>query len=410
MLLHVDHLVPGMVLEKDIELRAGSYLITRNELSKGQLNEKNIEGIRKFSSQILPEKDRVHILSDEFALGCIKNVVRKDLHRIADAVTSGKDRPNYLEDFQLQEKVMRTMEILFSNPNIIQTMYEARIGTSDGNTELELILDHCIRTSMLSMALGLRLKLTIFSLLSIGMASLLHDMGIFCTSAYPNMKSLDDISQEMLKEFIEQHQEHSGRLFNEQELTINSLQRKDIFHILTNHHSPDPDDNMHKNTLIFHFADLLDEMTSYLPHEVRYNFSGAQLEILGKRYSRRNGIANVLLGLTRLYKPKGGLPWKIISNLAGLFKLNPLLSGDYEEKLQETLDWCPFESARAYPALTGNALPRTVFCKKSVDPEFKCYYLLYITVQIQSKPGKLKDYFKCSTLGSRLQELNDRSK
>ena len=118
MLLHVDHLVPGMVLEKDIELRAGSYLITRNELCKGQLNEKNIEGIRKFSSQIIPDKDRVYILSDEFALDCVKNVVRKDLHRIAAEVTSGKNCPNYLEDFQLQDKVMRTMEILFSNPNI----------------------------------------------------------------------------------------------------------------------------------------------------------------------------------------------------------------------------------------------------------------------------------------------------
>ena len=112
MLLHVDHLVPGMILEKDIELKAGSYLITCNELNNGKLVEKNIDGIKKFSSQIVPIQNRVHILSDEFALGCIKSVVRKDLHRIADAVTSGKDYPNYLEDFQLQARAFCRQQVL----------------------------------------------------------------------------------------------------------------------------------------------------------------------------------------------------------------------------------------------------------------------------------------------------------
>ena len=61
MLLHTEHLVPGMVLDKDIELRAGSFLITRRELGDGRLTEKAIKSIQNFAPQIVPISDRVFI-------------------------------------------------------------------------------------------------------------------------------------------------------------------------------------------------------------------------------------------------------------------------------------------------------------------------------------------------------------
>ncbi len=55
MLMHVDHLVPGLKLESDVRLKAGSFLITRKELPDGRLNEKVIESIRRFAAQLSPE-------------------------------------------------------------------------------------------------------------------------------------------------------------------------------------------------------------------------------------------------------------------------------------------------------------------------------------------------------------------
>jgi len=408
MLLHTDHLVPKMELERDIELKAGSYLITRRELGDGRLTGKVIKSIQNFSNQIVPESHRVFIKDDEFALGYIKKVLDKDLHRIAKQVTSGKDYPNYLADVDLHEKVMRVMEILFSNPDVVRTIYDAKFNLDGESKPLDLILDHSVRTALLSVALGLRLRWTIISLTSIGMAALLHDMGILCTSIFPEMESLDEMSPNALGAFVEQHQVHSARLLNERHLSISPYQRGEVFHIVANHHRPDPADIKHKHTLLFHFADLLDEMISHMPHRVRYNFTAAQLKTLGKRYSRRCGLVNGLLGLARLYKPKRGLAWEIISNLAGLFKMEELLTGDYEEKLQKIIKWCPFDSARANPPLEDATLPRTIYCFKSTDEEFSCKHMVYVKVEIQNQSGKMIEYLKCGTLGKRLQNLTEK--
>ncbi|MFC1614546.1 HD domain-containing protein [Gemmatimonadota bacterium] len=408
MLVHTDHLVSGMTLERDIELKAGSYLITRRELGDGCLNDKVIESVQKFSGQITPESNRVLIKDDKFALGYLKKIVDEDLYRVARSVTTEKGYPNFLSDVDIHEKVMRVMEMIFSNPDIIRTMYDTKFN-SDGQAEsLDSIFDHSIRTSLLVVALGLRLRCTIISLICLGIAALLHDMGIFATEAFPDLKSIDEMSPEALKAFIEQHQIHGEKLLYKRRLTISPFQRNEILQIVASHHKSGLEGNTHKNTLLFHFADLLDEMVSHLPHGIRYNFTPDQIEKLGKQYGRRNGLVNVLLGLARLYKGQGGQCWGIISNLAGLFKMEELLAGDFREKLQEIIDFCPFNCARTNPPLDGNLLPRTIFCGNSTDEDFSCEHLVFIKVKVQDQGGHLIKYHKCGTLGDRLQEYFQR--
>ena len=404
-LVHTDHLVPGMTLDKDIELRAGSFLITRRELGDGGLTEKAIKSIRNFSPQIAPVNNRVFIMDDEFAINYIKNVVKEDLNRIAEGVISGKEYTNFLADGELQAKVMRVMEILFSNPDIVRCMYDAKYNTGEQAKPLDLILEHSIRTALLSVALGLRLRWTLLSLVSLGTAALLHDLGILNTSPYPDLESLDDFSTDSLAEFIEQHQECGANLFQDAELNMNPYQHREVLHIIANHHNPDPEDLKHRNTLLLHFTDLLDEMVSRMPYRLRYNFSPAQLEILGKLYKRRCGLVHVLLGLTRLYKRKGGPAWEMVCSLAGLFNMQKLLGGDFDVKLQEIIDCCPFDSAKVNPPLESNSLPHTIYCSKSIDDGFSCKDLLYVKVKIQDDKREMKEYLKCGALSSRLQLL-----
>ena len=405
MLISTEHLVPGMELDKDIELRAGSYLITRRDLGDGRLTEKVIESIQKFGDQIVPVENRVVIKDDEFALGYVKKVLDKDLRRIAEGITTGKDYPNFLAEGEIQAKVMRVMEILYSNPNVVRVMYDLQFNSSEQARPLDLILEHSIRTTLLSVALGLRLRWTILSLVSIGTAALLHDMGILTTSLYSDLENLDELSSKDIAHFIEKHQAFSARLFQDQGMAMSPFHQREIFHIIANHHDPDPEDLKHGNTLLFHFADLLDEMISLLPHRLRYNFSSEQIELLGERYKRRCGLVNVLLALTRLYKHQGGLAWEMVSNLAGLFNMKELLGGDFDLKLQELVDWCPFSAAKANPQLEGNFLPNTIYCSKSDDEEFDCEHLLYVKAKIKDDQGKLKEYLKCGALNPRLQKL-----
>ena len=141
MLIGTQHLVPGMELDKDIELKAGSYLITRLDLSNGRLTEKVIESIKKFGDQIVPVQNRVFIKDDKIALGYVKKVLEKDLRQIAEGITTGKDYPNFLADGEIQAKVMRVTEILFSNPNIVRIMYDVKFNTSEQAKPLVLILE-----------------------------------------------------------------------------------------------------------------------------------------------------------------------------------------------------------------------------------------------------------------------------
>jgi len=405
MLIGTEHLVAGMELDKDIELKAGSYLITRRDLGDGRLTEKVIDSIRKFGDQIVPVQNRVFIKDDKFALSYVKKVLDKDLHRIAEGIATGKNYPNFLAEGEIQAKVMRVMEILYSNPNVVRIMYDVKFNASEQAKPLDLILEHSIRTTLLTVALGLRLRWTILSLVSIGTAALLHDMGILTTSLYSDLENLDELSTEDIAHFIEKHQAFSARLFQDQGMAMNPIHHREIFHTIANHHNPDPEDLKHGNTLLFHFADLVDEMISLLPHRLRYNFSSEQLELLGERYKRRCGLVHVLLALTRLYKHQGGLAWEIVSNLAGLFRMKELLGGDFDLRLQELIDWCPFDSAKANPQLDGNSLPNTIYCSRSNEEGFHCEHLLYVKAEIKDDKGNLKEFLKCGALNLRLQKL-----
>ena len=394
-----------MVLDKDIELRAGSFLITRRELGDGRLTKKAVKSIQNFSPQIVPISDRVFIRDDEFALDYIKNVVKEDLTRIAKGITSGKEYTNFLADSEVQAKVMRVMEILFSKPDIVRCMYDAKYNTGEQAKPLDLILDHSIRTTLLATAVGLRLRWTLLSLVSVGTAALLHDLGILTTSPYPDLESLDDLPADSLADFIEQHQQCGASLFQQSGIKMNPYQKREVLHIITNHHNPDPEDLKHKNTLLLHLTDLVDEMVSLMPHRLRYNLSPDQLEILGERYKWRSGLIYILLGLTRLYKRSGGLAWEIVYSLAGLFNMEKLLGGDFDVKVQEIIDSCPFDSAKVNPPLNSNSLPHTIYCSKCNEKGFRCEDLLHVKVKIQDDNGETKEHLKCGALGPRLQKL-----
>jgi HD domain len=402
MLVHTNHLVPGMRLEKDIELEAGSYLITCKELGDQPLNEEIIKAIRKFSRKLAPYSHKVFIADDKFALGYIKKVVDEDLKRIAEEITSSKDIPNFLADVDLNDKVMRVMDMMFTNPDIVRTMYDSRYNSNSDDKPLNLLLDHSIRVSLLSVALGLRLNSTIISLMCLGIAALLHDMGILVTSVYPDMESIDEMSLGVLDKFIEDHQTLSADILKQRKLELNLFQRKEIYHIVANHHHPEYNEQIHKNTLIFHLADLVDEMVSKLPHSIRYNFSADQIEVLGKKYSRRTGLVNVLMALIRLHRGKGVLTWKIVTALAGLFEMNGLMMGDFEDKLKEIIEACPFSCARTNPPATGNHLPRTIYCGNSLDQDFSCVHLGHSKIEVQREEGHMRHYTRCATLSDNL--------
>jgi hypothetical protein len=405
--IHTDHLIPGMVLDRDIELRAGSYLITCGELGEGCLTEKVIESIRKFSHQIVPVSHRIIVREDQIVLQRIRSIIEQDLHRIAGEVTSGINFPNYLADGQLEEKVMRVVEIMFSNPDLALVMYDARFNSAADQKPLELILDHSLRTVMLSLALGLRLNSTIMSMVSLGIAALLHDMGLLSPNLLVNLEALDDLPQDRLESFVLRHQVQSALFFSERRIALNPFQRNEIFHILANHHRPDPGDRTHKNTLLFYFADLVDEMISPLPHRLRYNFNPVQLETLGKSFTQRSGLISVLPGLARLYKSRGGQAWEITESLAAMFEMKKLLSSDYAEKLLNIMAWCPSGSALANPPFKNNAIPRTIYCGRSDDPAFSCEHMIYSRVEVQDETGEMKYFIKCGELQPRLQALNE---
>ena len=196
MLMHVDHLVPELELESDVRLKAGSFLITRKELKEGRLNDKVIESIQRFAAQLAPEAYRVHIKADERALSQVKIILEKEIVSITEAIESGKEYPNFLKDDDLRVKVMRVMEKLISNPDLIRYIYDFKVSNTDNNSVEQQLLNHSIRVTLLAIALGLHMRWSIISLVNVGMAAILHDMGIIRTEVFPNLKQLDDMCAE----------------------------------------------------------------------------------------------------------------------------------------------------------------------------------------------------------------------
>ena len=409
MQMHVDHLVPGMELESDVRLKAGSFLITRKELPDGKLDEKVIDSIRRFSGQLAPVQHRVSIKADEATYTHIRSILEKDISRITEIIESGKEYPNFLQDVDLREKVLRVVEKLISNPDIIRSMYEFKISSETNDLTVRQLLENSIRTAMLVIAVGLKLRWSIIALVNVGMAAVLHDMGIIRTESYPALQKLDDLLPNELEEFIKEHQSHSANVFSEQKLTMLPFTKDEIQHVISNHHRPDFKDNRHKTTLLLYFAELVDEMISPLPHKVRYNFTQPQIKVIGEKFTRRNGLINVLLGLIKLFRGDGPC-WNIVRSLIEVFSMQELLVEGYEEKLKEVIDFCPFKCAVAYPHVSGNTLPRTVYCKNSNEKDFSCEHMGQVRIEIYFGSGKVKAYNKCATLTNNLHELNKSGK
>ncbi|MFH1070471.1 MAG: HD domain-containing protein [Candidatus Glassbacteria bacterium] len=405
MLMHVDHLVPGLELESDVRLKAGSFLITRKELPEAKLNEKVIDSIRRFASQLAPVSFRVDIKPDEKALLQLKNILDQDVSQITEKIAEGKEYPNFLKDEELQDKVLRIMEKLISNPDLIRHMYDFKVSGEENDNVIRQLHDHSIRVTLLAISIGLKIHWSVISLVNVGMAGILHDMGIIRTGSFAKLKDLDDMLPNELEAFVEEHQRLSVQLFGERKVTLLPFTKQEIVHMIGNHHRPDLNDMRHKTTILLYFAELLDEMITPMPHKVRYNFSPDQVRKLGDRFARRNGLMNILLALIKLYKGKG-LSWQIVSALVSLFEMDEILIEGYEEKIKEIVDFCPFNSAVPYPPAGGNSLPRTIYCNNSLDPEFKCEHMSQVKIEIYVGSGKVKAYNKCATLTDRLHGLN----
>jgi hypothetical protein len=405
MLIHVDDLITGMQLGKDIELKAGSYLITRKELPGGKLTEDVLGKIRRFASQLIPEKDKVYVVGDDLVYQHLKELFQQDLGKVIQLVESGRDFPNFLAESELRGKVLRVMEKLVANPDVIRNMYDLKMQARSTPQQQDYILEHSIRVTLLGIAIGLKARLSIISLFNYGMAAMLHDMGILQADIYPDLEKLDDLGTEELEEFIEEHQRNSEKIFSAQQLTMLPHTRAEIMDILANHHRPDLKGSAHKTTFLLYLAELVDEMISTMPHKVRYNFTQVQKHILGKRFHGRLGLMNLLLGLIKLFRGQGMI-WVMVEAIAGIFGMQELLVENYEEKLKKILDFCPFKCASPYPVGGGNVLPRSIYCKNSTQKDFFCDHLGQNRIEIQNGKGNMKSYLKCATLNDQLHDLN----
>ena len=97
--------------------------------------------------------------------------------QIAQNISEGKEYPNFLKDDDLQDKVLRIMEKLISNPDMIKHMYGFKTSSDRPGDVFGQLHDHSIRVTMLAIAIGLKLKWSVISLVNLGMGGILHDMG-----------------------------------------------------------------------------------------------------------------------------------------------------------------------------------------------------------------------------------------
>jgi len=405
LLVHTDHLVPGMRLERDIELRAGSFLITVRELGQRGLDNKLIQSIRKFSDQIVPVSHRIGIKEDLLALSELRSVVQLDLNHALRQVTSGKVTPDYLNP-EIGEKVLRVMDSVTSHPDIICLLYDSRFNTPSDKIPVDLIIEHSFRSAFLALALSIRLGSTIISLTNLGMAALLHDLSLLTTPFFSNGRSLDDLGRDQLDSFVSRHQVQSALFFSDRAVKLSPYQQGEIIHILASHHRLPLDGPVHRNSLIFHLADLVDEMVSQLPHQIRYCFNYYGEEPIRSRFSRRAGLVAVLGALAEQANLRGGQIRQVIFALTELFRMPELMNVNYSSRLREIVEWCPFNSASLWPGGESNDLPRAVFCRRSREDGFSCPHMVFSRIQIQQADGSFADYYKCGELGGRLHKLN----
>lgn len=404
MFVHINHLIPGMVLESDIKLQAGSFLITRRELLDARLNEKVIESIHKFGNQLAPVRNRISIKADELAISHLKNILEEDVSKIIKVVISEKDvYPSFIPDVSLKEKLIHLMDKLISNPDIIRCMYKFKIeGETPFTTQLN---EHSIRVTMLSMAIGSKLECSIISLMNLGISAIFHDMGLLKTEIYPDLAKLDDFTPDELEKFIKDHQKLSLEMFKQMKLSLLPFTKMEIMHIIGCHHRPDFEDQKYKNAQILYFAELVDEMISPMPHKVRYNFTSEEIMGVGKKFARRQGLVSTLIALLKLSKGRD-YPGKIVDALLELFSMEELLVDGYQEKLRKIVESSIYKCAVPYPSINGNSLPRTIYCNDSLNPDFSCVNLGQAKIEIYVGSGRVKAYKKCTALTNGLYDLN----
>ena len=404
MFVHIDHLVPGMELESDVRLQAGSFLLTRKDLPDARLNEKVIESIHKFGNQLAPVTNKISIKDDELTIRHLKSILEEDVAKVINVIISKEEGyPNFISDTSLKEKLIHLMNKLISKPDIIKYLYEFKI--TEDTQFITQLTEHSIRVTMLSMALGLKLKCSIISIMNLGISAIFHDMGLLKMEIYPDLAKLDDFTPGELEKFAMDHQKISSEIFKKMNLELLPSTTMEITHIIGCHHRPDFEDQKDKLAQIFYFAELVDEMLCPMPYKVRYNFTSEEIITIGQKFARRQGLVNILLALLRLSKGRD-YPGKIVEALLELFSLEELLLDGYEEKLRKIVESSIHKCAVAYPSISGNSLPRTIYCNDSLNPEFSCINLGQARIEIYVGSGKFKSYKKCDALTNRLHDLN----
>ncbi len=408
MLLHVDDIVPGMQLESAIALKAGSYLITPKEAPEG-LNEKFIDSIQRFSNQFTPLPNFIKVVESDSVFARLGEVLSADIARVAEAVKAGGDMPNFLSDGDLEKKVTRVVDKVLANPDVIREVYQFKNAFREGADSKTALLDHTFRVTLLAAATGVKLRMSVISLINLVTAAMMHDMGILRTEMYPALEELDELHDDKVQDFVGEHTRHSVEIFENAKMSMLPQTRSDIVRTIELHHRMDlATEKPRSPAVVLHLADLVDEVIGPQPHKLRYNFSRENLRVLGTRMAQRNGVNRVMLALIKLYR-KIPVAWDTVVALCELFGLQELTIENYEEKLKGILDICPHAMQKPYPSLSGGKVPRMVYCFDR-EHKFQCEHRGQSQVAIQTPSGQMVQYFKCGTMTNRLVELNQLSK
>jgi len=404
LLLHVDDVIPGMQLDSAIALKAGSYLITPKEAPDG-LNDKFIDSIQRFAHQFTPLPNYVNIVENDSLFTKLNEVLSADIARVAETVKDGGDTPNFLSDGELEEKVTRVVGKVMANPDVIREVYQFKNAFREGVNSKTVLLDHTFRVTLLAAAMGVKLRMSVISLINLVTSALMHDMGILRTELYPALDDLDELHDDKVQDFVEEHTRHSVEIFEKAKMSMLPQTRSDIMRTIELHHRIDLETEKPRSpALVLHLADLVDEVIGPQPHKLRYNFSRENLRVLGTRMAQRNGVNRVMLALIKLYR-KVPVAWDTVVALCELFGLQELTIANYEEKLKSILDICPHSMQKPYPSLSGGKVPRMVYCNDR-EQKFSCEHRGQSKVAIQTPTGKMVQYFKCGTLTNSLVELN----
>jgi hypothetical protein len=420
MLVHVDNLIPGMILEEDIQLRAGGVLLTRMGLQGGRLDDKLIFAIMRFAGQLSPQPYMIGVFEDSLALGHLQSILKVEVKQVIRNLETAGEYPGFIHDSGLQDKVLRVIDKLLASPDLVKNLYEIKV--EEKGDAAGFLLDHSLRVTLLAVAVGVKLRFSIVTLLNLGLSVIFHDFGVLRTRFYPDLSALDKCNRQELETFLMDHLKHSLNIFWDTSAYLPMGTRNEVLYLIANHHRPQLQDSRNKAARVLYLTDLVDEMVSPLPYKVRFNFSSEQLREIGERFTRRHGLSRVMEALIRLYgtkEPEGAIVTVLLdlffseSERSRLFtegRMRFFYAGEqvyegYAAKLDKVLSVCSFDCAMPYP-VSGTSLSRTIYCSGSLDPEIRCENLSRASIDIYSDLGRAKSFFKCAKLTDQLHELN----